>query len=90
MVKGGNNNDDRERGVKKQYRKMESVTGNGTKKRERKKNTLRCRELQAVVAGSMVGGKDRDVVCSHLFLTVAGGSLFRIFRIRKVSSKVQP
>jgi len=49
-------------GVKKQYRKMVSVTGEGTKKRERKKEkTLRCRELQAVEAGFMVVGKNIDV-----------------------------
>jgi len=41
---------------------MGSVTGDGTKETERKKKkTLRCRQLQAVEAGYMVGGKNIDV-----------------------------
>jgi len=41
---------------------MGSLTEDGTKKIEKqKKKRLRCRELQVVEAGFMVGGKNRNV-----------------------------
>jgi len=56
---------------------------------EAQKKKLLCTELHAVKVRIMIGGEDRDA-CPHLFLTVAGGSGFRIFMLtRKVSSKVQ-
>jgi len=53
-----------------------------TKQRREWKKTLRCRELQAVEAGFMVGGRTEMYVCSHFFLTMAGQSGFSTFRIQ--------